>query len=118
MKFTESETKQTLYTARQDGHKLFILIEETENIFRYYLRVDDYGDYAFMFGVPKKNHYYDEEDTITKEDFIATVKANIEGREQYGVEDYLTDMDIYAEGFEARYENQFTLEADERERDM
>lgn len=118
MKLTESKTTQTLFTARQDGHKLYILIEETADQFNYYLRVDNYGDYHFMFGSPKKNHYYGEDITETKESFIEIVKANIEGRVQYGVESYLTDMEIFEQGLDAWYADQFPLEADERERDI
>lgn len=101
MKLTESKTTQTLFTARQDGHKLYILIEETADQFNYYLRVDNYGDYNFMFGAFKYNHHDGDDYIETKEMFIKIVKANLENKLQFGVRSYLTDMEIYERGFEA-----------------
>lgn len=53
-------------------------IQEDDEMFDMWLVHKDYGVKNYCFGSPKENYQYGEPHTVTKEEFMETVEANLE----------------------------------------
>lgn len=84
------------YEVEYDGHKLSILIEETEKEYNYYLRADDHRIYDFMFG-SKKGTVWDGKPIDSPEAFLELILSNIvDGH--YGYDFYKMTLDDLEKG--------------------